>query len=143
MAEETKIRKRRRWPWIVAGVLLALVVAFVMLTPTIIVSLDYAPVTFDLAPNLEELPDGLVSNKTVTVKYDVSRDTEGRYVIHAIGQLLDWPFTAWVNVKPSFGLFGVDMVGDASFRLDDTKLHFLADFTASSSGDCTRFGDSP
>ena len=135
MAEETKIRKRRRWPWIVAGVLLALVVAFVMLTPTIIVSLDYAPVTFDLAPNLEELPDGLVSNKTVTVKYDVSRDTEGRYVIHAIGQLLDWPFTAWVNVKPSFGLFGVDMVGDASFRLDDTKLHFLADFTASSSGD--------
>ena len=75
MAEETKIRKRRRWPWIVAGVLLALVVAFVMLTPTIIVSLDYAPVTFDLAPNLEELPDGLVSNKTVNVKYDVSRDT--------------------------------------------------------------------
>ena len=132
--EEEKVRKRRRWPWIVAGALVASLVALFLLIPTIIVSIDYPTLTFDLAPALQGLPDGLVSNKTVTVGCAVSRGSEGRYVVRATGRILDWPFTAWVNVLPSFRLVGADVAGDASFRLDGTKLQLLADFTASSSG---------
>lgn len=136
MAEvEEQVRKRRRWPWIVAGALATLVVALILLAPAIIVSLSYPTLSFDLAPYLKDTPDGLVSNKTVSVDLDVSRGTEGRYVIHATGHVLDWPFTAWVNVLPSFRFVGVDVAGDASFRLNGTKLQLLADFTASSSGD--------
>lgn len=135
MAEENeKVQKRRRWPWIVAGAFVASAVALFLLMPTIIVSIDYPALTFDLEPKLQGLPDGLVSNKTVTVNYAVSRGAEGGYVIHATGRVLDWPFTAWINVLPSFRLVGVDVAGDASFRLDGTKLQLLADFTASSSG---------
>lgn len=135
MAEEEKVRKRRRWPWIVAGALAALVVALVLLTPAIIVAIDYPTLTFDLAPYLQDAPEGLVSNKTVSVDLDVSRGTEGQYIIRATGRLLDWPFSAWVNVLPSFRFVGVDVTGSASFHLDDTPLHLLADFTASSSGE--------
>ena len=136
MAKETTVRKRRRWPWIVAGTLVLIVVVLIWLMPTIIVSIDYAPLTFDLSPKLHGLPDGLVSNNTVTVNYAVSRDSDGRYVIHMTGHVLDWPYTAWVNVQPSFRLSGVDVVGDASFRLEGTRLmHLLADFTASTSGE--------
>ena len=134
MADENTIRKPRRWPWIVVGALVASVVALILLIPTIVVSINYPTLSFDLTPKLEGLPDGLVSNKTVTVDYTVSRGTEGRYVIHATGRVLDWPFTAWVNILPSFRFVGVDVTGDASIRLDDTKLQLLADFTASSSG---------
>ena len=135
MAEEEKVRKRRRWPWIVAGAFVASVVALVLLTPVIVVLIDYPTLTFDLASYLKDAPEGLVSNKTASVDFAVSRGTEGQYVIHATGRVLDWPFTAWVNILPSFRLLGVDIAGDASFRLNDTKLQLLADFTASSSGD--------
>ena len=134
MAEEETVRKRRRWPWILAGVFVALVVALILLTPAIVVSISYPTLAFELAPYLKDTPEGLISNKTVSVDLDVSRGTEGRYIIHATGLVLDWPFTAWVNILPSFRFTGVDVAGDASFRLDGTKLQLLADFTASSSG---------
>lgn len=150
MAEEETVRKHRRWPWIVAGALVASVAALVLLTPAIIVSIRYPTLTVDLAPYLKDAPEGLVSNKTVSVDLDVSRGSEGRYVVHATGHVLDWPFTAWVNVLPSFRFVGVDVAGDASFRLDGTKLQLLADFAASSSGNWradvnmekTEFGES-
>ena len=134
MADENTIRKPRRWPWIVLGALVASVVVLILLIPTIVVSINYPSLSFDLTPKLKGLPDGLVSNKTVTVNYAISRGTEGRYVIHATGHVLDWPFTAWVNILPSFRFVGVDVTGDASIRVDGTKLQLLADFTASSSG---------
>ena len=59
MAKETTVRKRRRWPWIVADTLVLIVVVLIWLMPTIIVSIDYAPLTFDLSPKLHGLPDGL------------------------------------------------------------------------------------
>ena len=105
MAEEDTVRKRRRWPWILAGALVASVVALVLLVPVIVVSIRYPTLTVDLAPYLKDAPDGLVSNKTVSVNLDISRGTEGRYVVHATGHVLDWPFTAWVNVLPSFQVF--------------------------------------
>ena len=135
MAEEDTVRKRRRWPWVLAGALVASVVALVLLVPVIVVSIRYPTLTVDLAPYLKDAPDGLVSNKTVSVNLDISRGAEGRYVVHATGHVLDWPFTAWVNVLPSFRFVGVDIAGDASFRLDGSRLQRLADFTASSSGD--------
>lgn len=133
--EEVKLRKRRRWPWIAVGALAATIVAIILLTPAIIVSIDYPTLTFDLSPYLQDTPEGLVSNKTASVDFAVSRGTEGRYVIHATGRVLDWPFTAWVNFLPSFRLIGMDIKGDASFRLNDTPLQLLADFSGSSSGE--------
>ena len=135
MDEQTEKRKRRRWPWVVVGVGLVAIVAFVLFLPILIVSYDYPTLTFNLESYLANMPEGLVSNKTATVNLSVSRDAEKRFVIHATGQVLDWPFTARVNVQPSFRFIGMDVAGDASFSLDDTNLQLLADFTASSSGD--------
>ena len=57
MAEEETVRKHRRWPWIVAGALVASVVALVLLTPAIIVSIRYPTLTVDLAPYLKDAPE--------------------------------------------------------------------------------------
>ncbi len=134
--EETKtVRRRRRWPWIATGVLVALVVALVMLTPTILVSISYPVLRIDLSPYLGDAAGALVSNKTAAVEYGLARSADGGYILHANGTILEWPFTARVNIVPSFRLFGVDAKGDASIRLDDTPWRLTANFTASSSGE--------
>lgn len=134
MKEEKQTARRRRWPWIVAG-LAAGLVAFVLLLPTILVSLRYPALSLDLSPWLPPSLGRLVDDKTLEVRYGLARGAEGNYVLHAHGKLLDWPFTARVNVTPQFRFLGVDAQGDASFRLDDTPWLLTADFTASSSGE--------
>ncbi len=128
-------RKRRIWPWILAGVVLLAVVAMATLVPAIAVSINYPTLTFDMSPYLEGTAGELVSNKTAIVDFGFARGAEGGYVMHATGKLLDWPFTARVNVQPSFHFFGVRASGDASFRLDDTPWRVSAVFSASSSGE--------
>ena len=135
MDNEPTVRKRRRWPWILMGIVVATFVALYLFLPAILVSISYPTIRVDLAPYLEGQLAGLASNKTAVVDFSLEHSPEGIYVVHAYGTLLDWPFTARVNVTPRFRFFGVDAEGDASVRLDDTPWHLTASFTASSSGD--------
>ena len=135
MDKEKTVRKRRRWPWILAVVVVALPVALVLLLPTILVSISYPTIRLDLAPYLDGPLAGLASNKTAVVDFSVVRGNEGSFVVRAYGTVLDWPFSARADVTPKLRLLGIDAKGYASFSLDDAPWQIAATFEASSSGD--------
>ena len=137
MSKETEknARKRRRWPWIVLGVLVVLVVAFVWLIPTIIVSISYPKLTIDLLPILGDSITNLVTRTTATVDLKVSRDDIGGFVVKANGHILDWPYTVRAGITPKLRFLGIDAEGDVTVSLDNTPWQLTADFKASSSGE--------
>ena len=132
---EKKTGSLWRWFWFGIGMLATLCVVLVMLTPTIIVSVSYPTLTFDLLPFLTEKTSTLVTNKTATVDFSIKRGQLGSYDIRARGVLLDWPFSAQVNVRPTFRFLGVDVSGEAEAWLNDTPWSLRADFDGSSSGE--------
>ena len=124
-----------RWLWFGTGALVVLCVALVMLAPTIIVSISYPTLTFDLSPFLSKKTAALVTNKTATVNFDITRGQVGSYDLRARGVLLDWPFSAQMNIRPAFCFLGVTLSGEAEAWLNDTPWSLRADFDASSSGE--------
>ena len=124
-----------RWLWFGIGALAVLCVALVMLAPTIIVSISYPTLTFDLSPFLSKKTAALVTNKTATVNFGIARGQVGSYDLRARGILLDWPFSAQVNIRPSFRFLGMTLSGEAEAWLNDTPWSLRADFNASSSGE--------
>ena len=134
-AEKDKaVCKRRKWPWIAIVALLALIVVLIFSLPCLLVSITYPTLEFDLSPFLKGEAETLVSNKTVTAGWTVERDYDDSYRINVSGVILDWPFSARINVLPEFYFFGVNATGDAEFRLIDTEWMISARFEASSSG---------
>lgn len=113
----------------------ALCVALVLLAPTIIVSIPYPTITFDLSRFLGERISTLVTNRTAVVSLDVQHGQIGSYDIRARGVFLDWQFSAQANIRPEFRFFGVDVSGEAEAWLNDTPWSLRADFAASSSGE--------
>lgn len=136
MKDEKEKRCRwLRWLLIGSGALVVLCAAIALLMPTIIVSLSYPAITVDLSRFLNEKTSRLVTNKTATIEFDISRGQIGSYDIRARGVLLDWPFSAQANIRPKFRFLGVDVDGDAEAWLNDTPWSLRADFAASSSGE--------
>ena len=133
-AEKTGFRWRF-WLLCGVGVLVLACVALVLLVPTIIVSIPYPTLKFDLSRFLNEKTSRLVTNRTAIVDFDVRRGQIGSYNIRARGVLLDWPFSAQITVRPVFKFFGVDVSGDVDAWLDDTPWSMRAGFDASSSGE--------
>ena len=109
--------------------------ALVFFAPAIIVSIPYPTLTFDLSRYLHEKTSRLVTNKTAVVEFEVMRGQLGSYDIRARGVVLDWPFSAQVNVRPTFRFLGVDVSGDVDAWLNDTSWSMRAEFDASSSGE--------
>ena len=134
MSEE---RKGFRWRvlWLGAGAAVLLLAALLALAPTILVSIDYPVLTFDLSRFLNEKTSSLVTNRTATVGFSVRRGYAGGYSVRVRGVLLDWPFSAQAHILPSFRFLGVDVSGTAEAWLNDTPWSLRAEFEASSSGE--------
>ena len=126
---------RWRWFWCVIGALAALAIALVALTPTLLVTIPYPTLTFDLSRFLNEKTASLVTNRTATLNFDVRRGQSGSYDLRARGVLLDWPFSVQANLQPAFHFLGVTVRGEMEAWLNDTPWSLRADFDASSSGE--------
>ena len=127
--EKKKPRRRRRWLKVIAVAVAAfavLLVVLALLTPFILTHIPYPSLEFDLAPQLGEKAASLVSNKTVTAKFDVQRIKPEGFRVRAEGRLLDWPYTLAANVHFGF----VRAKGDLSLSLDGTPWRLDADFDA-------------
>lgn len=125
----------RRWLVISGLGLVGLVIVLVLLAPTILTSITYPPLTFDLSPFLNEKTASLVTNRTATLEIEVRRGSMEGYDIRAHGMLLDWPYSVRMDLLPSFRFLGVDVTGELEAWLDDTPWTLHADFNASSSGE--------
>ena len=132
-----------RWLWLGFGALAVLTVALVALTPTLLVSLPYPTLTFDLSRFLNAKTASLVTNKTATLNFALRRVPGGTYDLRARGVLLDWPFSMQANLRPTFRFLGVDVSGEVDARLNGTPWSLQVDFDASSSGEWRAAVDVP
>ncbi len=117
---------------------LVLSLAFIVLLAALVLSLPYLvtrvpmPVLeFDLSPYLKGKSAELVKSKTATAEITISRGKGEGYRIRAKGQILDWNYTASMNVRLGF----VRATGSLSASLDDTDWKLSADFGAESATD--------
>lgn len=122
--------QRRRAPWLFAGFLVAVGVV-VLSFPRIVCALPWPEMTFDLADALKDLPDGLISNRTVSVTFDPSRPARGGFDVAARGRLLDWPFTG--NAHVAFK--GLKADGQATLSLEQTPWLASATFSGNARGE--------
>ena len=134
---------RWRWFWCGLGALAALAVALVALAPTLLVSLPYPTLTFDLSRFLNGKTAALVTNRTATLNFDVRRGQGGTYDLRARGVLLDWPFSVQANLRPTLRFLGGAVRGEMEAWLNGTPWSLRADFDASSSGEWRAAFDVP
>ena len=125
----------RRWLCVAFFALGAFCVAMVLLAPTILSSISYPTLTFDLSRFLSEKTSALVTNRTATLNFDIRREQADVYEVRARGILLDWPYSVQASIRPSFHWFGLGMSGEMEAWLNDTPWSLHADFEASSSGE--------
>ena len=128
---------KRKWWWLlyVAVAFAVLCAALVLFAPTIIVSVPYPTMTFDLSRLLGEKASALVSNRTARVDLDIRRGQMGGYSVRVSGTVLDWPFLAQASVRPAFRFLGVDLSGECEAWIEGSPWSLNAEFDASSSGE--------
>ena len=126
---------RWKWLWLCVGAAAVVAVALLALLPTILTSVTYPTLTFDLSRFLNEKTSTLVTNRTATLNFEIARGHAGSYNIRARGTLLDWPFAAQANIRPVFRFLGMDVSGEAEAWLSNTPWSLRAEFDASSSGE--------
>ena len=124
----------RVFAWVVVALVAALV-ALVAFLPEVASRIDYPDVEIDLSTNFTGRAAALVSNKTARAMFRVECGDDGGLAVHAGGMLLDWPFSADVNLNWRWRFIGVDIDGDADIRLDGSPWKATAEFAASSSGE--------
>ena len=134
-AEPPPRTRRLRHVLTAVGLTVALLAAFVLLLPSLLTSIHYPELTFDLSEQLKDTPEGLFPDPHVRVRLSLRRGTNCDYKIRANGKLLGWPFSANASVDLDFRFFGVAAHGKAKFALDDSALALTATFAADSSGE--------
>lgn len=115
------------------------IVLFILLaiwtTPIVITSIDWETKNFDLSEQLKTLPPGLVKNKTVTIKFDISKTSDGAYLIRADGRILDWAYSADADVRLTWHWTGVEAKGGFAMRIKGSRLAISGGYAVSSSGE--------
>ena len=134
-------RRRRKWPWIVFASILAALLAFALLIPSILVWLS--PFTFsrDLSKDLP--PDVLeaFSNRTASLTIRFSRHNTWDLAITGEGRLLDWPVSVDARVNESILRLSAEGIGTVSVNNGAPQLDFK--FSGGVLGGWTFSGDVP
>jgi len=121
-------KRRRRWPWAVLAVVIALV-GLVAALPTVLMHVDLPEATFDLEPLLKPAARALFTNHTARVHVDLGRSDTWDIIARGEGMLLDWPFA--LKAKANYSIWKRSAKGEASISLDGTRWTAEAKFSFS------------
>ncbi len=136
MCKTRKSALKKLRGWIIAAGVLALVFAALRYgLPLAICMVHYPEVNIDLSEKLAGAPEGLFPDKTLAMRYGISRRDGGGFTVSAKGRIVGWPFTATADIVPSFSFRrGFRASGEAAFRLDGSALGGTAKFEAAAPG---------
>ncbi len=134
-------RRRRKWPWIVLTTILAALVAFVLLVPSILVWLSPFSFSRDLSDVLPPDVAETFSNRTVSVTVRFSRHNIWDIAITGEGRLLDWPVSIDARLNESIMKLSAEGIGTVSVNDGTPRLDFK--FAGSAFGGWTASCDVP